>query len=83
MTLNQLEELIEDYAPLEREGYNYQKNYDIISCEWWLPLDFPEREIDEIIDDMEDEVGTRIVYRIRETRGDTMVLTFDVSLPAY
>lgn len=83
MTLNELEGLIEDYAPRERVGYNYQKNYDVIYCEWYLPFDFSEREIEDIIDNMQDEVGTRIIYDIRETKGDTIVLTFDVSLPAY
>ena len=78
MYINKLENLIEDYAPVEREGYNYQKNYDIIYCEWWLPVNFPEREIEDIIEDIEDEVGTRIFYDIRATKGDTKVLTFDV-----
>lgn len=81
MDLNQLENIIEDYAPRERIGRNYQKNYDVIYCEWWLPANFPEREIEDIIQDIEDEVGTRIVYDIRATKGDEMVLTFDVSLP--
>ncbi len=81
MSIDELEDLIEDYAPRDRVGYDYQKNYDIIYVSWWLPSKYTEDDIEDLVVDIEDEVGTRIGYRTTEARSGDVVLTMDVSLP--
>lgn len=79
MTLDEIQSVVESYEPRELIGYNYQKNYDIIHCEWWLPMEMSGLEIRDILDDIADETNTYIYeFRLPTRDPNVQQVKFDV-----